>query len=92
MPAGTYTLYTIPSEQAGWTLIVNTSRQASGAPSTTRPRDLGRVKMSEGVMPSSPVETFLPDPGSSGRKDLSSEMHLVWETTDVTTWAWRLFP
>ncbi len=79
VPAGTYTLYTIP-EQAGWTLIVNKQTGQWGT-KYDETQDLGRVKMTEGVMPSSPVETF--QIRFERTKDLSSEMHLVWETTDV---------
>ena len=44
-------------------------------------KDLGRVKMAEGVIPSSPVETF--QIKFEHTKDLTTELHLVWETTDV---------
>jgi hypothetical protein len=37
--------------------------------------------MSEGVMPSSPVETF--QMKFENTKDLTTELHLAWETTNV---------
>ena len=79
VPAGTYTLYTIP-EKSGWTLIVNKQTGQSGT-QYDETQDLGRVKMTEGVMPSSPIETFQIKFEST--KDLKSELHLLWETTNV---------
>jgi hypothetical protein len=79
VPMGTYTLYTIP-EKSGWTLIVN---KQTGQWGTTydETQDLGRVKMTEGVIPSSPVETF--QIKFVNTKDLTSELQLEWETTNV---------
>ena len=79
VPAGTYTLYTIP-EQSGWTLIVNKQTGQWGT-KYDETQDLGRVKMTEGVMPSSPIETF--QIKFEHTKDLKTELHLLWETTDV---------
>ncbi len=79
VPAGTYTLYTIPSEH-GWTLIVNKQTGQWGT-EYDETQDLGRVKMSEGVMPSNPVETF--QIKFEHTKDLATELHLLWETTNV---------
>jgi len=79
VPAGTYTLYTLPSAN-GWTLIIN---KQIGQWGTTydQTKDLGRIPMSEGVIPSSPVETF--QIKFENTKELSSELHLRWETTNV---------
>ena len=79
VPAGTYTLYTIPSK-SGWTLIVNKQTGQWGTKYDVT-QDLGRVKMDEAVMPSSPVETFLIK--FDNTKDLKTELHLLWETTNV---------
>lgn len=79
VPAGTYTLYTIPEEH-GWTLIVNRQTGQWGTV-YDQTKDLGRVKMMEGVIPSSPVETF--QIKFENTKDLSTELHLLWETTNV---------
>lgn len=77
--AGTYTLYTIPSEK-GWTLIVNKQTGQWGT-KYDETQDLGRVKMSEGTLPSSPVETFKIE--FEHTKDLTTQLHLKWETTNV---------
>lgn len=79
VPAGTHTLYSIPSEK-GWTLIVNNQTGQWGTVYDAG-KDLGRVKMSEGAMPSSPVETF--QIKFEDTKDLSTELHLIWDTTNV---------
>ena len=79
VPAGTYTLFTMPSEK-GWTLIVNKQTGQSGTQYDPT-QDLGRVKMMEGVMPSAPVETF--QIKFEHTKDLTTELHLLWETTNV---------
>lgn len=79
VPAGTYTLYTIP-EQSGWTLIVNKQTGQWGT-KYDETQDLGRVKMTEGVIPSSPVETFKIQ--FEHTKDFTTELHLLWETTNV---------
>jgi hypothetical protein len=79
VPAGTYTLYSIPAK-TGWTLIVN---KQSGQWGTEyhEDRDLGRVKMMDGVMPSAPVETFkIIFVHTRGNKTL---LHLQWGLADV---------
>jgi hypothetical protein len=79
VPAGTYTLYTIPEEK-GWTLIVNKQTGQWGT-KYDQGQDLGRVKMIDGVLPSSPVETF--QIRFEHTKGNTTEMHLRWETTNV---------
>jgi hypothetical protein len=79
VPAGTYTLYTIPEEH-GWTLIMNRQTGQWGT-QYDQSKDLGRVKMSEGVVPSNPVETF--QIRFENTKGNTSELHLRWETTNV---------
>ncbi len=79
VPAGTYTLYTVPEEH-GWTLIVNRQTGQWGT-QYDQSKDLGRVKMSEGVVPSSPVETF--QIKFENTRGNSTELHLEWETTNV---------
>ncbi|HVW76663.1 MAG TPA: DUF2911 domain-containing protein [Alloacidobacterium sp.] len=79
VPAGTYTLYGIPSEK-GWTLIVNKQTGQWGTV-YDETQDLGRVKMSESVIPSTPIETFAIK--FEHTKDLTTELHLMWETTNV---------
>ncbi|MBV8673698.1 MAG: DUF2911 domain-containing protein [Acidobacteriaceae bacterium] len=79
VPAGTYTLYTLP-EQQGWKLIVNKQTGQWGTV-YNQDQDLGRVDMMEGVIPASPVEKFVIDfQNTQGNK---TELHLKWEKTDV---------
>lgn len=79
VPAGTYTLYTIP-ERKGWTLIVNKQTGQWGT-KYDQTQDLGRVKMIDGVLPSSPVETFKIN--FEHTRGNTTELHLHWETTNV---------
>ena len=79
VPAGTYTLYTLP-EQKGWKLIVNKQTGQWGTV-YKEDQDLGRVDMMDGVIPSAPVEKFLIDfEHTQGNK---TELHLKWDKTDV---------
>jgi|SRR5271165_6937362 len=79
VPAGTYTIYSLPEEN-GWTLIVNKQTGQWGTV-YNQDQDLGRVKMVDGPAPSSPVETFKIDfEHTSGNK---TELHLLWGTTNV---------
>lgn len=73
VPAGKYSLYTIPGEKE-WTLIVN---QQTGQWGTDydESKDLGRVKMT--VQPASaPVETFT--------IGLGKNLELTWENTKAS--------
>jgi hypothetical protein len=79
VPAGTYTLYSIPGEKE-WTLIVNKQTGQSGS-SYDEQQDLGRVKMSVKTLPNT-VETFVIDVKSSGAK--SGNLSLTWENTQAT--------
>jgi hypothetical protein len=79
VPAGTYTIYSLPEEH-GWTLIVNKQTGQWGTV-YNQDQDLGRVKMLEGVIPSAPVETFkIAFEHTAGNK---TELHLLWGTTNV---------
>jgi len=79
VPAGTYTIYSLPEEH-GWTLIINKQTGQWGTV-YNQDQDLGRVKMLEGVIPSSPVETFkISFEHTAGNK---TELHLLWGTTNV---------
>jgi Protein of unknown function (DUF2911) len=67
VPAGTYTLFTIPGE-GEWTLIVNKVAKQWGAFKYDEKMDLGRVKMKAAKL-SAPVEQFtitLDGQGSKG--------------------------
>ena len=79
VPAGTYTLFTIPGEKE-WTLIVNKQTGQWGT-RYDQTQDLGRVKMS--VTPvKDTVETFVVDlkPAQANRGTLT----LKWENTQAS--------
>jgi hypothetical protein len=79
VPPGTYTLYTLPEEK-GWKLIVNKQTGQWGTV-YKEDQDLGRVDMMEGVIPSSPVETFVIEfEHTQGNK---TELHLKWGNVNV---------
>ncbi|HTA87819.1 MAG TPA: DUF2911 domain-containing protein [Silvibacterium sp.] len=79
VPAGTYTLYTLPSAQ-GWKLIVNKQTGQWGTV-YNEAQDLGRVEMRQVAMTSPPVETFkISFENTAGKK---TELHLIWGNTNV---------
>ncbi|MBB6147145.1 hypothetical protein HNQ77_005130 [Silvibacterium bohemicum] len=79
VPAGTYSIYSIPSATA-WKLIVN--KQTGQWGTVYKPEmDLGQVNMTAGDSPSSPVETFkITFEHTAGNK---TQLHLIWENTNV---------
>lgn len=79
VPAGTYTLYSLPSQQE-WKLIVNKETGQWGT-KYDQSQDLGRVPMMKGPRPSSPVERFAIK--FENTSDKKTELHLIWENTDV---------
>ena len=79
VPAGTYTLYTIPGEKE-WTLIVNTQTGQWGT-QYDQSKDLGRVKMSVKSVRDT-VETFVVGVQPSGGKN--GELTLTWENTEAS--------
>jgi len=79
VPAGTYTLYTIPGEK-DWTLIVNKQTGQWGT-DYDQAQDLGRTKMTVNAV-KNPVETFV-----IGIKPVSEKnglLTLTWENTEAT--------
>jgi hypothetical protein len=78
VPAGTYTLYTLPSEGT-WKLIINKQTGQWGT-KYDQAQDLARVDMQKKTL-STPQEqmsiTFDNTQGSS------TELHVKWDTTDV---------
>ena len=78
VPAGNYTLYTIPGEST-WTIIINKQTGQWGTV-YKEDQDLGRTKVPSGKT-SSPVQQFTIsfDP-ASGK---STNMNLEWENTKV---------
>ncbi|HEX7150368.1 MAG TPA: DUF2911 domain-containing protein [Thermoanaerobaculia bacterium] len=79
VPAGTYSLYTIPGEKE-WTLIVNKKYGMSGS-QYDEAQDLGRVKMTVAPVKNT-AETFAIDlkPGKGKNATLS----LTWENTTAS--------
>lgn len=75
VPAGTYTLYTVPGAQ-GWTLIVNKQTGQWGT-QYDQAQDLGRVKMAVAPL-SAPVEQFTIAVTGTGA---AATLTLEWENT-----------
>ena len=79
VPAGTYTLYSVPTATE-WKLIVNKQVGQWGTV-YDEPKDLARIPMKKGPTPSSPVETFkIYFDHTNGNH---TQLHLQWENTDV---------
>src|SRR5579859_425934 len=79
VPAGTYTLYTLPTAD-GWTLIVNKQTGQWGTV-YDKGQDLGRVPMSTGSN-AVPVETFVID--FEKTTGSATELHLKWANVDAS--------
>jgi Protein of unknown function (DUF2911) len=77
VPAGTYTLYTLPSASQ-WLLIVN---KQTGQWGTTynQPQDLGRTPMQAKMLPA-PQETM--SISFENTKGAGTELHVKWEKAD----------
>ncbi|WP_446745655.1 DUF2911 domain-containing protein [Silvibacterium acidisoli] len=83
VPAGTYTVYSLPSE-SGWKLIINKQTGQWGTVYNEN-QDLGRVAMEAGPKPSAPVEQFeikLDPVKAKARPHERLALHLIWENTD----------
>jgi hypothetical protein len=79
VPAGTYTLYSVPSEH-GWKLIINKQTGQWGTV-YNEGQDLARISMSDGMAPSAPVEMFkISFEHTSGNR---TQLHLLWGKTNV---------
>lgn len=79
VPAGTYTLYTLPSATE-WRLIINKQVGQWGTV-YKEAEDLVRVPMKKGPAPSSPVEKFkIYFDHTQGNH---TQLHVSWENTDV---------
>lgn len=80
VPAGEYSLFTIPGESA-WTLIVNKTAEQWGAFSYDASQDLGRAEMTVSAL-SAPVEQFTiaiePTNGSEG------VLKMTWDQTEAS--------
>ncbi|RRA47489.1 DUF2911 domain-containing protein [Acidipila sp. EB88] len=78
VPAGTYTLYTLPSEGT-WKLIVNKQTGQWGT-EYNEPQDLARIDMKKSTL-STPQELMSISFEKTHGK--STELHVRWEKTDV---------
>ena len=79
VPAGTYTIYSLPSETT-WKLIINKQTKQWGTV-YNEDQDLGRIDMMKGATPSAPVEQFaIKFEKTTGKR---TQLHLIWENTDV---------
>ncbi len=79
VPAGTYTIYSVPSATT-WKLIINKQTGQWGTV-YNQDQDLGRTDMKKGPSPAAPVEVFtIKFENTKGKK---TELHLIWENTDV---------
>lgn len=79
VPAGTYTIYSLPTEQ-GCTLIINKQTGQWGT-EYDETKDLGRVQMTAITVPD-PVETFLIK--FDKVENDATELNLIWEKTDLS--------
>jgi hypothetical protein len=79
VPAGTYTIYSLPSETQ-WKLIINKQTGQWGTV-YNEPQDLGRTEMMKGPTPSAPIDPFAIK--FEHTKGKTTELHLLWENTDV---------
>jgi hypothetical protein len=77
VPAGTYTIYTLPTATK-WMLIVNKQTGQWGTEYHME-QDLGRVEMKSKTLPSS--QELMSISFDNIKKD-SAELHIRWETTD----------
>jgi hypothetical protein len=80
VPAGTYTLYTIPTEKE-WTLVISKQSGLWGTGGYDEKQDLGRTKMGLRSVKDT-VETFAI--GLPSSKEKSSTLTLTWENTQAT--------
>ena len=79
LPAGSYSIWTIPTEKE-WTLIINKQTGQSHLDYDSS-RDFGRTKMNVKML-TAPVETFKIDLRSDGGN--KGTLALLWETTGAS--------
>jgi hypothetical protein len=79
VPAGSYTLYTLPSEGT-WKLIINKQTGQWGT-EYDQAQDLARVDMQKKTLPSPQEKMSISFEHTTGNK---TELHIRWETTDVS--------
>ncbi len=78
VPAGSYTIYTLPSEGT-WKLIINKQTGQWGT-EYDQSKDLARVDMQKSTLSSPQEKMSISFENTSGG---STELHVKWETTDV---------
>jgi hypothetical protein len=78
VPAGSYTLYTLPSEGT-WRLIINKQTGQWGTV-YNQAQDLTRVDMKKAALPGPQEKMSISFEHTRGS---STELHVKWETTDV---------
>jgi hypothetical protein len=79
VPAGAYTLYTLPSEGT-WMLIINKQTGQWGTV-YDESKDLVRVEMKKAMLPTPQEKMSISFENTHGA---STELHVRWETTDVS--------
>ncbi len=79
VPAGSYTLYSIPSETT-WKLIINKQTGQWGT-EYDQSQDLARVDMMKKSLPSLQEVMSISFENTHGK---STELHIKWENTDVS--------
>ena len=76
VPAGSYSLFTLPTDAKHWTLIINKTAKQWGAFNYDAKADLGRTPMKV-TAPSSPVEQFT-------IQLTEGSLELTWENTSAS--------
>jgi hypothetical protein len=79
IPAGSYTLYTLPSEGT-WMLIINKQTGQWGT-EYNQSLDLARVPMQKATLPSPQEKMSISFEDTHGQ---STQLHVRWENTDVS--------
>lgn len=78
VPAGTYTLYTLPSEKDAWMLIVNKQTGQWGTV-YDESKDLGRTAMTQNALAAPQEMMTISFEHTHGK---TTEMHVKWEKVD----------
>lgn len=78
VPAGTYTLYTLPSETT-WKLIINKQTGQWGTV-YNESQDLARVDMQKNTLPQPQEKMSISFENTQGSQ---TQLHVRWDTTDV---------
>lgn len=77
VPAGTYTIYTLPNADQ-WLLIINKQTGQWGT-EYSQAKDLGRTPMQQKTLPASQEDMSI---GFEHTHGASTELHIKWATTD----------